>query len=302
MYEDLKPICNALDCAAPTELNDQAKRLYQALTGREEEFNIGKSTGALIGKLYANGSKTFSIQPLMTKRCISNAASITAVKHDTIAKLLHGMEYFNFDANGEGGLRDPATAISGLWFHSLLPWVPGGTIDMTTTEDQYPDKWLATFIDLDNLCARLFWIKINLNELPTFTSNKEVVEYLNSCRSDEYTLGDPLDYVNFSYVTGVSYQLGSSSGAIPSGATASYYSDKLFELTIAINSKVLGTAAGNVYYPRLNPSGGASGSTQWTYWDIEAGTTFSILLENKPTYTDSVFRAYVQGWKLQTIN
>lgn len=173
---------------------------------------------------------------------------------------------------------------------------------MTTKDDQYPQKWLSVFVDLDNLCARLFWIKIDLKSLPTFNSNKEFVEYLNSCRGDEYVLGDSLDYVNVSYNSGIPYQLGSSAGAVPSGATGSYYADNLIRLTININSKVLGTTAGNVHYPRIvQDSGSTSGVSQWTYWDIDAGTTFTLNgADSRPACGNTIWGLHVLGWRLNT--
>jgi hypothetical protein len=303
VYDNLKPICNALDCAAPEELNNQAKQLFKALTGREEDFNIGGGSSIRVGTLYANGTHANAITQGSTTRCISNAASITSINQPTIAKLLHGMEYFNFDLNAAGGQVDAGVAIAGLWFLTLLPWCPAGTIDMTTTDDQYPTKWLSIFIDLDNLCARLFWIKLDLNDIPSFTTNKEFIEYLNSCRGDEYVLGDMLDYVSYSSNRrGMAYMLGSSAGGVPSGATGTYYAGTLIELSISINSKTLGKTSGTVYVPLIALNGDAqTGPAQWHYWDIEDRNTFAIDgSSNYPSYADGSHRHYIIGWRLET--
>lgn len=278
MYDNLKPICDAITGTAPETVNDQAAALLKAVTGEEAEFNIGGTLPSFVATLVHGQSTGPEIDKLSAKSVQTTPFTISAIDAPIVGKLLHGLEYFDWDASipsSSRGEQDPTSIYSGQAFACLCNICDADEIDLTSTEDQYPTKWLGMVYDLDDLCCKLYWFKIDLREIPNFTTTHDMIAYLMQQKGDQYTLGEQLRIIGTSvYCQGIAYVCGSSSDSI--NLAGAYKSTKILTLTHSDMTSSNTTLGGQAFYPMVREYRGTSGNYAYTYWPVEAGTTSTL--------------------------
>lgn len=192
MYENLKPICDAINGTAPEGVNDQASALLYAVTGEEATFNIASGGNIPIGSLYLTSGHNMKWTG-GSSVTIDTKCTITSYTPQKMSSLLQGIDYLNVS----GTQPDTSTAVEPVGLTSgkcplcqlRLTDQDPSTLESTVTSE----VWVVANIDTFSLelwyvdCSRTSDKKYAL-----FSDAKELIDNFNSRCIREVANGDVL--------------------------------------------------------------------------------------------------------------
>lgn len=270
MYENLKPICDAITGTAPEGVNDQASALLFAVTGEEATFNIASGGNIPIGSLYLTSYPTYKWTG-GTSVTIDTQVTITNYTPQRMSSLLQGVDYLNAPSTRPDTMTaiEPTGLTTGKYplCQLRLTDQDPSSIDSSVTSE----VWIVA--NIDTFSIELWYVNSSRTsdiKYANFSNVKEVIDNFNTRCIREVATGDVL----------YGYLYGGQVSPIPTVFGAGSVSNALTFDAVAYTLATISTSpitedTVSVVFPYIMSTGSSTGQYYCVYPVSEGNVTIN---------------------------